>query len=88
MKRGHTSMVPGCIAFAGYTVLTAAAAVVPFVGSGPLMIAGLMIAGAGILGLHPLYYSLGQELPHRRMGVHLGDARGRPGGSCRPSSRS
>jgi ACS family hexuronate transporter-like MFS transporter len=60
------------MAFVGYTALTALAAAVPFLGSGWMMIAGLMIAGAGILGLHPLYYALSQELPHRRMGVLSG----------------
>lgn len=60
------------IAFAGYTGLTAVAALVPFSGAGALMIAGLMVAGAGILGLHPLYYALSQELPHRHMGVLSG----------------
>lgn len=60
------------LAFAGYAALTAVAALVPFAGSGGLMIAGLMIAGAGILGLHPLYYALSQELPHKHMGVMSG----------------
>ena len=36
------------------------------------MVAGLMVAGAGILGLHPLYYALSQELPARRYGVLSG----------------
>lgn len=60
------------VAFAIYSAITAVAVAVPFVGSGPLMLAGLMIAGAGILGLHPLYYALSQELPHRHMGVLSG----------------
>jgi ACS family hexuronate transporter-like MFS transporter len=36
------------------------------------MIGGLIVAGFGILGLHPLYYSLSQELPRRRQGVLAG----------------
>jgi ACS family hexuronate transporter-like MFS transporter len=72
VNRGRDVHSARVITFAGYTVLTAAAAAVPLLGSGPLMIAGLMLAGAGILGLHPLYYSLGQELPHRRMGMLTG----------------
>jgi ACS family hexuronate transporter-like MFS transporter len=72
VKRGREVHSARVMAFAGYTVLTAFAAAVPFLGSGWLMIAGLMIAGAGILGLHPLYYALSQELPHRRMGVLSG----------------
>ena len=72
VRRGRTVHGARLTAFAGYTALTAVAAVVPFVGTGPVMIAGLMVAGAGILGLHPLYYALSQELPHRRMGVLSG----------------
>ena len=72
VKRGHSVHGARVIAFAGYSALTAVAVAVPFVGSGTLMIAGLMIAGAGILGLHPLYYALTQELPHRHMGVLSG----------------
>jgi ACS family hexuronate transporter-like MFS transporter len=72
VRRGWTVHAARVTAFAGYTALTAVAAAVPFVGSGPLMIAGLMVAGAGLLGLHPLYYALTQELPHRRMGVLSG----------------
>jgi MFS transporter, ACS family, aldohexuronate transporter len=72
VKRGHAVHRARVTAFAGYTALTAFAAAVPFLGSGWPMIAGLMIAGAGILGLHPLYYALSQELPHRRMGVLSG----------------
>jgi len=72
VHRGRDVHGARIVAFAGYTCLTACAAAVPFLGSGWLMIAGLMIAGAGILGLHPLYYALSQELPHRRMGVLSG----------------
>jgi ACS family hexuronate transporter-like MFS transporter len=59
-------------AFALFCLLTAAAAAVPWLGSGALMVAGLLVAGAGILGLHPLYYALSQELPAKRMGVLSG----------------
>lgn len=72
VRRGRTVHGARVAAFAGYAGLAAVAAAVPFVGSGWLMIAGLMIAGAGILGLHPLYYALAQELPHRRMGALSG----------------
>ena len=60
------------LAFAGFAGLTAVSALVPWLGSGWMMVAGLMAAGAGILGLHPLYYALSQELPARRMGVLSG----------------
>jgi ACS family hexuronate transporter-like MFS transporter len=67
-RRGHSVHGARVLTFAVFTGLTAVAAGVPFVGSGSLMIAGLMIAGAGILGLHPLYYALIQELPRRSIG--------------------
>jgi ACS family hexuronate transporter-like MFS transporter len=60
------------LGFALFTLLTACGAVVPFVGDGWLMIALLLTAGAGILGLHPYYYSLAQEVSARRMGLLSG----------------
>lgn len=65
----HPSRVLG---FAIFTLLTAYGALVPFVGNGPFMLACLFTAGAGILGLHPYYYALAQELPTRHMGVLSG----------------
>ncbi|MCA9169144.1 MAG: hypothetical protein KDB23_15825, partial [Planctomycetales bacterium] len=47
-------------------------ALVPFVGNGTLMVACLYLAGAGILGLHPYYYSMTQELSANRMGLYSG----------------
>jgi ACS family hexuronate transporter-like MFS transporter len=72
IRRGCKVHSARVISFAAFTVLTAVAAIVPYLGSGGLMIAGLMVAGAGILGLHPLYYALSQELPRRRMGTFSG----------------
>src|SRR5262249_25771426 len=44
--------------------LTALAVLVPAVGGNPwLLVPLLMLVGAGILGLHPVYYALAQELP-------------------------
>lgn len=60
------------LTFILYCGLTGLATVVPFAGSGSLMFAALVIAGAGILGLHPLYYALVQELPSSSMGVSSG----------------
>lgn len=60
------------LGFAGFAGLTALAALVPFVNSGVVMIAFLMLAGAGILGLHPYYYAFTQELPTKNMGVLSG----------------
>jgi ACS family hexuronate transporter-like MFS transporter len=55
-----------------FTALAAAAALIPFAGDGPWMVALLFTAGAGILGLHPYYYSLTQELSATRMGILSG----------------
>ena len=55
-----------------FCLLTACGALVPFVGNNALMIACLFVAGAGILGLHPYYYSLTQEISAKRMGILSG----------------
>lgn len=55
-----------------FSLLTACAALVPYAGSGPWMVLLLFTAGAGILGLHPYYYALTQELSHKHMGSLAG----------------
>ena len=61
------------LAFAAWAGLTALAVAVPHAGGDPWVLAPLlMLVGAGILGLHPLYYSLAQELPAKRMGLISG----------------
>ncbi len=55
-----------------FTLLAASAAAVPFAGSGWLMVGLLIVAGMGVLGLHPYYYAFAQDLPHRRMGLYSG----------------
>ena len=60
------------LGFAIFTMLTACGALVPFVGNGALMVTCLFLAGAGILGLHPYYYSMTQEISDRRMGMLSG----------------
>ncbi|MCI0700058.1 MAG: MFS transporter [Planctomycetia bacterium] len=66
----HTSRV---IVFALWCGLTALAAVVPLIGNSFwVLVPVLMLVGAGILGLHPIYYALAQELPHKHMGLLSG----------------
>ncbi len=60
------------VGFAIFTLLTASAALIPFVGDGFMMIALLYTAAAGILGLHPFYYSLAQEISDKKMGFLSG----------------
>ena len=65
----HTARKTGYFLF---TLLTACGAIIPFVGDGWLMITLLFITAAGILGLHPYYYSLTQEISLHRMGLLSG----------------
>jgi ACS family hexuronate transporter-like MFS transporter len=66
----HTSRV---MVFAIWCGLTALAVAVPFLGSSFwILVPVLMLVGAGILGLHPIYYALAQELPSKHMGVLAG----------------
>jgi ACS family hexuronate transporter-like MFS transporter len=58
--------------FLVFSLLTAAGAAAPFAGSAPVLIALLFLAAAGILGLHPYYYALTQEISTRRMGLISG----------------
>ncbi|MEZ6039326.1 MAG: MFS transporter [Planctomycetaceae bacterium] len=51
-----------------FSLLTICGAAIPYVQPGILMMVLLCITGAGILGLHPFYYSLAQELSARHMG--------------------
>jgi len=61
------------IVFALWCALTALATAVPFLGSSFwVLVPVLMLVGAGILGLHPIYYALAQELPSKHMGVLAG----------------
>jgi ACS family hexuronate transporter-like MFS transporter len=59
-------------AFAGCAALTSLAAFIPTIGNSWLLPPVLMLVGAGILGLHPHYYALAQELPTKWMGLLSG----------------
>ena len=65
----HSARRVGYVLFTG---LTACGAVVPFVGNDGPMVVLLYLAGAGILGLHPYYYPLTQEISGKHMGVMSG----------------
>ena len=57
------------LAFAVWSGFTSLAMVVPQLGADPwVLVPVLMLVGVGILGLHPIYYSLAQELPAKHMG--------------------
>jgi ACS family hexuronate transporter-like MFS transporter len=66
VKRGrevHSARVTG---YALFAFITSAAALGPVLG-GWLGVWLIILAGAGILGLHPYYYALTQELPRKHM---------------------
>ena len=54
--------------FAGACVLTSLSVFIPSLGKGPLLLATLLVIGAGALALFPCYYSFVQELSDRHVG--------------------
>jgi ACS family hexuronate transporter-like MFS transporter len=71
--RGRSVHAARVWVFAAWAALTALAAAVPWLGGSPwVLVPVLMLVGAGILGLHPIYYALAQDLPARHMGVISG----------------
>ncbi len=72
VARGRSVHSARVIGYAAFTAMTAAAALAPFVGGGATSFGLIVLAGAGILGLHPLYYALSQELPARHMALLSG----------------
>jgi ACS family hexuronate transporter-like MFS transporter len=70
---GHPVHRARVAVYFGWAILTSLAAAVPWLGPEPwVLVPLLMLVGAGILGLHPIYYALAQELPARHMGVISG----------------
>jgi ACS family hexuronate transporter-like MFS transporter len=69
--RGRDIHAARVTAYAGFALVTVAAALAPLAG-GWNAVGLIVLAGAGILGLHPLYYALGQELPARHMALLSG----------------
>jgi ACS family hexuronate transporter-like MFS transporter len=67
VMRGREVHSARIIGYAVFAVITAAAAVAPYVGGAWTSVVLIILAGAGILGLHPCYYALAQELPTRHM---------------------
>jgi ACS family hexuronate transporter-like MFS transporter len=65
----HTARL---LVFAGCSVLCAASVIVPWLGTGWLLLSVLALMGAGALGVFPLYYAFTQDIS----GVHLGKITG------------
>lgn len=69
--RGRDVHSARVIGYAVFALFTASAALAPLAG-GWVGVTLIVIAGAGILGLHPLYYALVQELPAKHMAILSG----------------
>ena len=71
--RGRAVHAGRILVYAGWCGLTALAVLIPLVSGNPWLLTPiLMLVGAGILGLHPVYYALAQELPAKHMGFLSG----------------
>lgn len=55
-------------------VLCLALAAVPWLSAGPMLLALFLLAGAGTLGLFPIYYSFTQDVSRRHVGLVTGVA--------------
>ena len=60
--------------FAVCCLLCLGLAAVPWLGSGPVLLAVLLVAGAGALGLFPIYYSFTQDISRHHQGLVTGVA--------------
>ena len=67
-RRGMTVNHSRMIVFTGCGLLVAAAATAPLIHQGWPLIAVLMLAGAGALGLFPIYHAFTQDFPGRYQG--------------------
>ncbi len=71
-QRGWQVPSARLLGFFLFSILTACGSLVPHASSHGMMLAFLYLAGAGILGLHPYYYAMTQELPATRVGLFSG----------------
>ena len=60
------------MSFAGCAFLCSLLLVIPFAKTGPGLLAIFLIAGAGTLGLFPIYYSLSQDISPSHQGKVAG----------------
>lgn len=67
-KRGRDPHQARRLVFMGACVLTSTSVFLPYLGKGPLLLATLLVVGAGALALFPCYYSFTQEISGRHVG--------------------
>ncbi len=67
-RRGATPHDARRAVYLGACVLTSLAVFLPSLGKGPLLLAALLLIGAGALALFPCYYSFVQELSDKYVG--------------------
>ena len=73
LKRGGRSVfISRLVSFAGCAFLCSLLLVISFVKTGPVLLAIFLIAGAGTLGLFPIYYSLSQDISPSHQGKVAG----------------
>jgi MFS family permease len=62
------------VTFLACSVMCLATLAVPWLGRGPLLLAILLVAGAGALGVFPIYHAFTQDISHRHQGKVTGIA--------------
>lgn len=67
-RRGYSIKVARGSVFAVCALLCSLISLVPFMPNGPIRLVALAIAGAGALGMFPLYYSFSQDVTKHHMG--------------------
>jgi len=60
------------VVFLGFALLALCSVVVPYLDSGPSLVAVLVIVGFGSLGVFPVYYAFSQELTTQNQGKVTG----------------
>jgi predicted MFS family arabinose efflux permease len=73
-RRGQPVERARMLTFLACSVMCLATLAVPWLERGPLLLAILLVAGAGALGVFPIYHAFTQDLSHRHQGKVTGVA--------------
>jgi len=71
-RSGWTIKYSRCLAFGVCTAMCASLMSVPFLGGGPWLLVVFLIAGAGSLGMFPLYHAFSQDISREHQGKVTG----------------